>query len=286
MSVGGRSALIASCSLKLMTPPVITLLTDFGVSSPYVAQMRGVLLSRGVNLPIIDLTHAIPPQDIRAAALVLDDCLPWFPERSIHLAVVDPGVGTSRRIIAMQIGEHTVLAPDNGLVSWAAEHYGYRHVFAVDNPSYWHPNVSRTFHGRDIFAPVAAAIAQGTPLSSIGTQIDHWQRLDACQIDADSRSISEATCITAQIIYADSFGNLITNVSRSLINNRTITSIECGNNRISRFVETYGDASAGSLVSLYGSSNRLEIAIVNGNAAQHLNCVPPVSIKIHFASAH
>src|SRR4051794_1322094 len=143
-----------------MLPPV-TLTTDFGLSSPYVAQMKGVLLSLCSEVRLVDITHGIHPQDVAEGAIVLADVTLLFPPGTIHIAVIDPGVGTSRRLLYAELGEQKYLLPDNGLLTLLAEHGPPRQLIAIENRAFWRPEVSATFHGRDILAPVAAHLALG-----------------------------------------------------------------------------------------------------------------------------
>jgi hypothetical protein len=239
---------------------MIALLTDFGVSSPYVAQMRGVIAQRSPAASVVDITHAIVPQQIAHAAVVLEDCVPWFPPYTIYLCVVDPGVGTSRRLIAGRLGVGFYLGPDNGLVSHAADRFGFNSVVVLDRQQFWLDHVSPTFHGRDILAPVASELDQGIALASLGTPADDWVRLPANKAERDG------AFVLGEIVAIDAFGNAITNVFAESVKGR-IESVTIGATSATRQVATYGEAHRGETVFLFGSSGRLEIAIVEGNAA-------------------
>lgn len=253
----------------MSVPPLITLTTDFGVDSPYIAQLKGVLHNRLPGVCLVDVTHSIPPQDVGAGALVLADTVGWFPS-AVHIAVVDPGVGTKRSVLA---GKLTIspgvdgwfVGPDNGLFSRCE----IVEVVRLDQPGFWLPDVSATFHGRDIMAPVAVALAQGVPLGLLGQRCDDWVRLPV-----KSAVNSDGKC-SGEVIAVDSFGNLITNLTADMLSaaagRDTFQPSRLGQvsiaGQVIPVVRCYGDATPGSLVALIGSSGRLEIAVVNGNAA-------------------
>lgn len=243
--------------------PLITLTTDFGADSSYVAQMKAVLLDRIPAVRLVDVTHSIPPQDVLTAAQVLGDTLPWFPAGSVHTAVIDPGVGTERRIIAARMPSGFFVGPDNGIGSLCHLH----DVVAVENPRFWLSEVSSTFHGRDIMVPVAAAIALGTPLIDLGPSVSDWITL----------SIPEPRRVGRQwlgeVVSVDHFGNLTSNITAAMLGCGASlpkdTSVAVDGDLVAA-VSTYGEARSGDLVALIGSSGRLEIAVVNGNAESRL----------------
>lgn len=243
-------------------PRLITLTTDFGTDSPYVAQMKAVLYSMAPQVTLIDITHAIEPQAIRQGAIILHDTCRWFPAGTIHVAVVDPGVGTQRKIIAARLDQHFFVGPDNGLVSLWAERVRPSELVELNRPQYWRQAVSWTFHGRDIMAPVAAHLANGTPLHSLGTPRTDWCRL------AWNQPRWEELRVVGEVILVDRFGNLLTNILQEEVVHRRIA-IDTGwfGDRPIRVVETYGQAPPGTLVGLFGSQGRFEVAVVQGNAA-------------------
>jgi S-adenosylmethionine hydrolase len=246
---------------------IITLTSDFGVGSPYVAQMKGVILSLCREAELVDISHAIGAQNVREAAIVLADVTPRFPARSIHVAVVDPGVGTSRRIVYAEIGEQRYVAPDNGLLSMLTRQTRPHLVLSVDNSEYWLPNVSKTFHGRDIMAPVAAHLANGIEPSRLGSPAGEMVSLRW------SIPIVSAEAVKGEIVYVDGFGNLITNIVRenlTKIGEPASLVVDCGGRNIRGIVPTYGAALDGEIVALFDSQERLEIAKVGGNAAAEL----------------
>ncbi|HKO57403.1 MAG TPA: SAM-dependent chlorinase/fluorinase [Thermoanaerobaculia bacterium] len=231
----------------------ISLLTDFGTRDPYVAAMKGVLASR-CNASVVDLSHEIAPFDLLGAAFFLRDVVPYWPAGTIFVVVVDPGVGTSRRILAVEREGQVFLAPDNGVLQFV------RGVArSVENASLFLPNGSNTFHGRDRFAPVAAALANGLPLEDLGPPIDDPVRLPYVE------PIYEEERITGTVIGIDRFGNIITDIERlpfapcAQVNGITID----------RLARTYGEATGPCFV--VGSAGRLEIAIPRASAADLLH---------------
>lgn len=244
--------------------PLITLTTDFGNGSPYVAQMKGVLSGRVPETSLVDLTHAVPPQDVTAGALAIAETIRWFPERAIHIGVVDPGVGTARRILAGRLAVGSFVGPDNGLFSLAE----IRQAVVLENRDHWLENVTATFHGRDVMAPVAAALAAGVPLDRLGPATTEWVRLELPPPVVAGRRV------LGQVIHVDSFGNLVTNLRREELAADPEVTVQ---DRPVRTVRCYGEADPGEWVALVGSSGRLEIAVVNGSGAEVVGRDPTVS---------
>jgi S-adenosylmethionine hydrolase len=250
-----------------LTRPIITLTTDFGLASSYVAQMKGVILSRNPDVCLVDISHSIPPQDIRGGAIVLADACLRFPARTIHVAVVDPGVGTDRKIVFAQIGVQRFLAPNNGLLSLVAERMAPSQVIEVTNPLYFVPAISPTFHGRDILAPVAAHLSLGLNPKRLGDPLESLEMLPF------PRPAVQPGQIAGQVIQIDSFGNLITNITSdecAAVPTPELATVQCKSAQTTGLVHTYGSRPRGSLVAVVGSSGRLELAIVQGNAAATL----------------
>lgn len=262
--------------MKHGNPAVIALTTDFGPSSAYVGQMKGVLLSRLPEVQLVDVTHAVPAQDVTAGALTLEETLSWFPEDTVHVVVVDPGVGTDRRLLAARVGRWYCVLPDNGLLALAADRFGVGQLVALDRPRYWLSPRSRTFHGRDIMAPVAAALAGGVPLGELGTETESFVRLELPPVDQTPGSVE------GRVIAADSFGNLITNVREADLR-APVEQILCGPLALDGLVATYGEARPGEAVALIGSAGRLEIALVGGSAADRLGIGLGETIKVKHA---
>jgi S-adenosylmethionine hydrolase len=247
--------------------PIITLTTDFGVSSPYVAAMKGVILSINPAATIIDVTHAIPAQDITRGALVLEDATPWFPADTIHVAVIDPGVGTQRSILYARIGAQQYVAPDNGLLGRLSARTRPSLVLRLTEREHWLADVSHTFHGRDIMAPVAARLSLGLDPRRLGPAAGQIDRLDLPLPQGVDQKIR------GEVITIDSFGNLITNISFDLLAgkpNDNRACIVCGIYETFGIYHTYGEQAPGTLVALIGSSGRLELAISGDNAAARL----------------
>ncbi len=248
--------------------PIVTLLTDFGHDSPYVAAMKGVMFSIEPTLTLVDISHSVPPQDVRYGALMLEDVAPRFPPGTIHAAVVDPGVGTPRSIVFARIGAQCFIAPDNGLLSRVALAAVPAQIVRLADPRFWLKPVSNTFHGRDIIAPVAARLAQGLDPAQLGPAQPGLTMLDWPQPQL------RAHLIEAEVLMVDPFGNLITNISASLLAETAAgrqLEIACHQEATREFCRTYAERPAGTLIALIGSSARLELAVVGGSAAARLH---------------
>ncbi len=247
-----------------MTRSIITLLTDFGRDSPYVAAMKGVILSINPQATLVDLTHSIGPQNVRQGALVLEELARWFPPQTIHVAVVDPGVGSDRKIIYAQIGDQRFLAPDNGLLSRLAQRVPPSTIRTVTEAEFWLPAVSATFHGRDIFAPVAARLSLGLSPERLGPEQAKLITLDWPEV-----RVAEGK-LEGRIESIDSFGNLISNIPAEKLEGvprgETVT-IECDEHQTQGIFSTYSDQPEMTLIALVGSSGKLELAIVGDSAA-------------------
>ena len=243
---------------------LITLLTDFGVGSHYVAIMKGVILSVHPEAQIVDLTHAVPPQDVRQGAWLLAEAARWFPPETVHAAVVDPGVGTPRRLVyARMAGQHFV-APDNGLLHVLARRTPPERLVTLAEPRYWLPEVSATFHGRDIIAPVAAWLSRGLDPSLLGPPQEGLVPCEWPEVVAVPGRIEG--CVQT----IDSFGNLITNITAEMLRHAPRDErvrIVCEEHETLGIYRTYADQPAQTLIALVGSSGCLELAVVNDNAA-------------------
>lgn len=251
----------------MTTRPIITLLTDFGHQDPYVAAMKGVILSLNPDAVLVDVTHAVPPQDIIAGAFLLGEAAPYFPPGTIHLAVVDPGVGTSRRGLAAKAGDQFWVGPDNGLFHLVFHRTTDLDMVSVENRAYFRETLSNTFHGRDIFAPVAAHLSLGTPLHAFGPPLS-----DPVALPWPEASFSPEA-VRGEIIYVDGFGNLVTNIRGSELLPWLGGSphvIILGSLTLKGLVRTYGDVAQGEFLALIGSHGYLEIACAQGNAARRL----------------
>ena len=253
-----------------MTRPCITLLTDFGLSDSYVGQMKGVIAAINPEAIVVDLTHSIPPQQILAAAIALSDAVEAFPAGTIHVVVVDPGVGSARRAIATEIGSQRFVCPDNGLLSLILSRESLKRAVELDQPQWWRSAVSSTFHGRDLFAPVAAAWSLGRDLSELGTPISVLVDLQIPEPTIRTFFAPATGEVRGEVLMVDHFGNLITNVSRKMLPTATSVIDITFRDLAPRITRCYADARPGEIVALFGSSQRLELAVVNGNAARQL----------------
>ena len=245
---------------------IVTLTTDFGVADPFVGVMKGVLLGRAPTARVVDLTHGIPPHDVLAGALVLRHSVPYFPRGTIHLAVVDPGVGSERRALCVETAGALLVGPDNGLLSLAAPRGEIRRIMHLTEEHFFLSPRSATFHGRDLFAPVAAALAAGTPVEKLGSEVRDMQRLDLPPV------VREARALRGQVIYVDHFGNLVTNVSAADLGGLAIhaPSIGVGRVRLRGVAPSYAAVQRGEPVAVVNSWGLLEIAVREGSARDQL----------------
>lgn len=254
------------------TMSLITLMTDFGLKDGNVGVMKGVILGIAPRAQLVDLSHLIQPQNIPEAALILRRSAPYFPPETIHLVVVDPGVGTARRPMAAQIGAQRVVCPDNGVITMLLE-YAQRQgwpasFYHLDKPQFWLPEVSRVFHGRDIFAPSAAHLANGMELSMLGTPINDPLLL------ALPRPERTPEGWRGEVIHIDHFGNVASNILIEQMQGwldqpgKLIVRL-CGK-EIRGLVSTFGERPSGELVALFGSTGNLIVSVVNGSAADAL----------------
>jgi S-adenosylmethionine hydrolase len=259
---------------------IITFLTDFGMKSGYVAQMKGVASSI-TDARFVDITHDIRPHDIREGAFVLQTTVSHFPVGSVHVAVVDPGVGTDRKGIIVTTKSHVLIGPDNGLLMPAAHYLGDFTVYEITNSRYLLNFISNTFHGRDVFAPVAAHITNGVAFEKIGRKTS-----DFVDMDFGRGEINDKTA-TGKVIYIDRFGNIITNIEGIKLvevlgyGKKIMVSIGDKQKEVI-FVKSYGFVKKGQILATIGSSNYIEIGINKGDAAEKLNVKPDEEIKILF----
>ncbi len=277
-----------------MPHPLIALLTDFGTQDHYVGVMKGVMKSICPGAEFIDITHHIPPQDVRAAAFSLMNAYTYFPESTVFLVVVDPGVGTPRKPVAVQKDSRRFIAPDNGVLTYALDQLdGDQHATEINPGEYGLPSTrSATFHGRDIFAPAAAYLANGVPVSDLGPAMDALKPLPSLQMDIDDEQVR------GEVVYIDHFGNLVTSIgvcrwtsdgtiqlnthSQPIVPDATVTLKRTIVGPISR---TYGDIPSGQALALIGSSGYLEVAVNQGNAAEHFNAKPGDTITLTLNEA-
>lgn len=244
----------------------ITFLTDFGSQDSYVGQMKGVALGINPHAQLVDLTHEIAPGQVLRGAFVWSDAISAFPPGTIHVGVVDPGVGSQRRLIAAEIGEQRFVCPDNGLLTMITARLPVRRAVTLDRPQWFRPNVSNTFHGRDIMTPVAAAWSLGHDLLELGSE-----HLEPLVTLAPARLHRGKTSLSGVVIDVDRFGNAITNIDGAALpaHCQSLT-VEVGSLKVDGLARCYSDVESGEPVALIGSSNRLEIAIRDGSAADEL----------------
>jgi len=257
-----------------------TLLTDFGTREAYAGAMKGVIFSICPRAQVVDISHDIPPHDILTAAIVLGESAPFFPPGTVHVVVVDPGVGTDRRILVGRFDGQTFVFPDNGVITAIAERGPAEALVVVRNPNFLPPfPASTTFHGRDVFAPIAANLLNGLGVEQLGPEPETYRLLDLppCEETDDE--------IIGQVIHVDSFGNLITNITEALVRGRwmnleTIRGL-CGDRDTGMFQAAYGFVSEGEVVMLFNSMGRLEVAVNHGRASDVLGAGfgTPVRLK-------
>lgn len=250
---------------------LITLTTDFGLQDPYVGQVKGAILRHNPTAGIIDLTHAIQPHDILAAAVTIRSSYHSFPKGSVHLVVVDPGVGSQRNIIALQADDHYFVAPDNGCLTFLLRDRIVTALHRVENRSLFPTEISDTFHGRDIMAPIAAALAGGLAMNEVGpkTSLEKCVQLDIPLTHADEHGI------TGRVIYVDRFGNIRTSITSSTLARYQpahFSGIFIGQHRINAISSTYSDVGDGTLLAVIDSAGHLEIAVNRGSAAEITDC--------------
>ncbi|MGB0930238.1 MAG: SAM hydrolase/SAM-dependent halogenase family protein [Chitinophagales bacterium] len=257
-----------------MTPPTIALLTDFGTKDAYVGMMKAVISSMNPNAKILDISHNIRPQQVREAAYVLWSAYRYFPEKTVFVCVVDPTVGSQRKIVVVKTPHHTFIAPDNGLLDLVLVENEVYHAVSVTNPKFFLKNISPTFHGRDIFAPIAAHLSTGVAPAAMGNDINLKHR------ETSFVTIKKAGDYQGKIIYTDHFGNLITNIR---ISKPFQTSIEFLNHRFDSLKRTYSDAEKGKTLCLIGSSGLLEISVRDGNAKDFFGVRDGIDLKVEVS---
>ena len=249
--------------------PLITLTTDFGTADPYVAEMKGVLLAEGPpDLRLVDLSHELPPFDVHATALFLRAAVPRFPSGAIHLVVVDPGVGSARAPIIVELGSQLLVGPDNRVFGYLFD--GSEQVYVADPARLGERALSATFHGRDLFAPLAARLSQGVDPSELGTPAESYQHqvFPLVELTGDT--------LLGRVIHVDRFGNLITNITTSVLRgfldaqpDRTAL-VQLGEHKVRGLCSHYAEAKQGELLALIGSNQLLELAVREGSAALKL----------------
>ncbi len=244
---------------------VITFTTDFASADPYVGIMQGVILSINPQCTFIDITHEITPQDIIHGCFALSVSYNYFPKGTIHVAVVDPGVGSNRRAIIVETDMYIFVGPDNGIFSFVLDSPDVAKVTEITNAAYFRPSPSTTFHGRDIFAPVAAHLSKGIPPQRFGSPVT-----DYVLIRTPEPVLQSTGAIEGEILHIDRFGNLITNITRRFLEKHLGDTIIAGINGIkaTRLLQTYTQAEDDELFCLFGSSGHLEVSVKNKSAQE------------------
>lgn len=260
-----------------MARPTIALLTDFGTHDHYAGTLKAVALSLCPDATLIDITHDVPPHDVLTAALELAACYRYFPPGTVFLVVVDPGVGSARRALAAEAGDYRFVAPDNGVLSPVFHETPPRRVVDLTERRYARPTVSRTFEGRDRFAPAAGWLARGVELTAMGRPVLRWADLEV------PRPAADGTRLTGQVLRVDRFGNLVTNIDRGAFEQfrqQADIQIAVDAHAVERLVATYADADPGTLCALFGSTDHLEIALNGDSAARALGLGRGASVRI------
>ncbi len=274
-----------------MATSLLVFTTDFGLTDSYAGVMKGVALGINPDLTLIDLTHQIAPQNVFQGSFALGVSYRYFPTNTIHVAVVDPGVGTSRRPVLLQTPHGSFVAPDNGLLSRVLDDYISSpptvsgpvelppaiRAYYLTNPEYWLHPVSSTFHGRDIFTPVGSHLSLGVPPESMGKATDTLEYIPVPRPRINDEGIR------GEIMYGDIYGNLISNIPWNLIEGRSIAEVRIRGRSIPRLSRTFNDGPTSGLIALVGSHGYLEVAVPNGNAAAALQAGPGEPISVTFA---
>lgn len=259
-----------------MKIPCISLLTDFGTKDHFAGTMKGVIHGIAPGTTVIDISHDVPPQDIKSAAFLLKCAYSYFPKNTLHLIIVDPGVGSRRKIILVETKNYFFLSPDNGILSYALETEKIQNVTEITNEKYRLKTVSRTFHGRDIFAPVASHLASGVPPSKLGAKINP-AAITLFPFPRPAFDKTKNPC-AGEILYIDRFGNLISNIPEGAL--RAFKFAEINGKKIKTLTSSYSGAKSGELIALYGSTGFLEISRVKGNAQKTLSARVGDKIRI------
>jgi hypothetical protein len=241
----------------------ITLITDFGSKGPYVGAMKGVIYTINPDVGIVDITHEVPPQNIKATAYLVKSCWRYYPSGTVHLVVVDPGVGSERRGILLEGEDCWFIGPDNGIFSYVIEEAKVTNIYLISNPKLSLREISSTFHGRDIFAPCAAHLTMGVRPEEFGPKVHD-------PVILDLRPKIEEGLILGEVIYIDNFGNIVSNITRESIPSQASVRVEIGDCCIDGISRFYSQVKGGEFVALFGSSGHLEVSVNLGDAAKVL----------------
>jgi S-adenosylmethionine hydrolase len=259
--------------------PIVALMTDYGTKDYYVAALKGVILSIAPEAQIVDVTHDIEPHDVLRGAFVVRQTWPWFKEGTVHVAIIDPGVGSQRRVILGEYAGRYIVAPDNGLVTFVHRDFPRAALYSVQNPDFFLSVRSATFHGRDLMAPAAAHLAKGADLADFGPAID-----DPVLLPIESEGKFTGKEVEGRVLYVDRFGTMITNIHREqlaqLPRRGGFPEVWVNDTAIGRIRRTFADVAPGDVVVLVGGSNLVEIAINQGRAVDRFG--PPDEARIHI----
>jgi S-adenosyl-L-methionine hydrolase (adenosine-forming) len=258
--------------------PIITLLTDYGLKDGYVASLKGSILGICAQARLIDISHLVQPQDVRSGAFLLSTVYKDFPPGTIHLAIIDPGVGTKRQGLVLRTPEYFLVGPDNGLFSWVCRKEPDWEARSLENPQYWRSPVSPTFHGRDIFAPVAAHLAAGVAMENLGVP---WEP----QIAGWTTMVRSDRTLRGEVIHVDYFGNIITNLDEETVNGFAPAEellIEIQRLKLNGLTMTYGEQPVGAMMALIGSHGYLEIAANQQHAGKLLDVRTGTPVRLTY----
>jgi S-adenosyl-L-methionine hydrolase (adenosine-forming) len=254
---------------------MITLTSDFGLKDPYVAEMKGSILTINPNATIIDITHEVEKFNIRMGAFMLASAAPYFPKGTVHLAVVDPGVGTDRRAILVQTGQYFYVGPDNGVLMLAAQNQGIKRIHELSNPKFMLPEVSCTFHGRDIFAPAAAYLDMAVKPDEFGHEINNVVTPEFASLKSSNGTL------TGEVLHVDGFGNIITNIGQKEMGQAKNLSVKLPKFSLNLSLgKTYAQTKPREAIALIGSHGFLEIALNQASAAEKLHVAAGDKIEV------
>ncbi|MEM2970844.1 MAG: SAM-dependent chlorinase/fluorinase [Candidatus Bathyarchaeia archaeon] len=263
----------------LMRHPIITLTTDFGLKDPYVAEIKAVILGISPNTTIVDITHNVEKFNVRMGAYILACASQYFPKGTIHVAVVDPNVGTERRAVLVQTEHAFYIGPDNGVLALTLKNQKIKHVYEIKNKQFMMPKISNTFHGRDVFAPVAAHLANGTPSEKFGPEIGE------IVTPRFARVVRRRDVLVGEVLHVDDFGNVITNFGEKELKRvdvKDAVEVELRNARLRlRFCRFYAEVEPQKPLALIGSHNFLEIAVNQGDAAENFKIKAGDKVKLY-----
>jgi S-adenosylmethionine hydrolase len=256
---------------------LITITSDFGLKDSYVAQMKGVILSINPKATLVDLTHGVEKFNIRHGAFILASAAHFFPKGTVHLVVVDPGVGTVRRPIVIQTKHAFFVGPDNGVLMLSAQNQGIEHIYQILNSEFILPHVSNTFHGRDVFAPVAAYLDNGITTAAFGPEIVNAVKPKFATVKR------KANCFIGEILHIDDFGNIVSNITACKESFAKAVRVKLSNQSVHLlFCKTYGQAKGKQAIALFGSHGFLEIAVNQGSAAEKFSAKIGDPIEVEF----